>query len=100
MFEFDMMALHLGIPNLMKFLLQRLVERLPKSTKINTEVGTGYQGGYHALQGNPIGNPPLGGPYIYICYNVQDFTKYPNFVSMNIMLISILKISTNLDLQI
>ncbi len=30
MFEFDMVALHLGIPNLMEFLLQRLVELLPK----------------------------------------------------------------------
>lgn len=53
----------------------------------NTEVGTGYEGGYHAFQGNPIGNPPLGGPiylYIYIMFKILQ----------NI------KISTNLDLQI
>jgi hypothetical protein len=52
MFEFDMVALHLGISNLMEFLLQRLVELLPRW--------------YHAFQGNPIGNPPLGG-LIYMC---------------------------------
>jgi hypothetical protein len=97
MFEFDMMALHLGIPNLMKFLLQRLVELLPKSMpKLVPKLGVGTM---HSKE-IQLEILPLVGQYICVCvcvcYNVQDFLKYENFVSMNIMLISIFKISTNL----
>lgn len=46
-----------------------------------TKVGTGYQGGYHAFQGNPIGNPPLGG-LICVCVCVYIHTYIHTYVIM------------------
>jgi hypothetical protein len=72
MFEFDMMALHLGIPNLMKFLLQRLVELLPKSMpKLVPKLGLSTKVGTMHSKEIQLEILPLVGQYIY--YNVQDF---------------------------